>query len=834
MPLHGTAGTHPSATTGAAGGLRTPAGAAHLDLPADLPRADRRDRRPATEELALPAGTGARLRPSEDHRPAAFALAALCAVLHRHTGQDDFLLAAALPATGPDPVLLRARFDPRAPFTALWDHLHEDTAGRADAPVGRQAEEAAEVPAVAFRYLTADDGTRDGPGGAPYDLAFTLDTTRTPMVLRLGYDAGLHERETAARLLRHTRTLLDAAGDEPGRPVAELPVGDGAVAAPRPWALPAPAGHLPPPAAGVTEGLVHRFKAVAAAHGDRPALRGPSGELRYADLDRITDTMAPRLPRPPAEEGTGRVALLCAHDTGAVLGVWSALKAGAAYVPLDPRLDDTRLAAILADAGADALLCDAALAGRAAALAPALPVVPLPTSYDAVERTGREVAAPTADAMAYVLYTSGTTGTPKGVVQTHGNVLRHALTYAARLRLGPGERVPLLARYSFDAGVMDLFGALLTGACLEVVDPSAHSPASLRAALADAGATVVHCTPTVFRHLTSAGHGDGALDTVRVVVLGGEEATGADAAAFRAAFPAHSRLVNGLGPTECTLALQHLVEPADALRAALPVGRPVEGVEVLLTDTTGRPTEVFGELVLRGARVARGYWRDPERTAAAFTTDADGTPSYRTGDLARRLPDGNLVFCGRRDQRVKIRGQWADPAEVEKLLRVHPTVGQAAVVVDRHPLHGTRLLGYVTSPTFLPPDENELLGYLGRQLPDHAVPARVVVLDSLPVGLTGKLDRSRLPAPAEPAPGQETPRTATEEAVSRIWCEVIGLASVGLREHFVGTGGDSMHLMEMLGRIGDELGADIMPGDFLASPTVETLARLVDDDLAAS
>ncbi|ARZ65830.1 hypothetical protein SMD11_0164 [Streptomyces albireticuli] len=298
MPLHGTAGTHPSATTGAAGGLRTPAGAAHLDLPADLPRADRRDRRPATEELALPAGTGARLRPSEDHRPAAFALAALCAVLHRHTGQDDFLLAAALPTTGPDPVLLRARFDPWAPFTALWDHLHEDTAGRADTPVGRPAEEAAEVPAVAFRYLTADDGTRDGPGGAPYDLAFTLDTTRTPMVLRLGYDAGLHERETAARLLRHTRTLLDAAGDEPGRPVAELPVEDGAVAAPRPWALPAPAGHLPPPAAGVTEGLVHRFKAVAAAHSDRPALRGPSGELRYADLDRITDTMAPRLPRP--------------------------------------------------------------------------------------------------------------------------------------------------------------------------------------------------------------------------------------------------------------------------------------------------------------------------------------------------------------------------------------------------------------------------------------------------------------------------------------------------------------------------------------------------------
>ncbi|MCD9194311.1 AMP-binding protein [Streptomyces albireticuli] len=859
MRLNGIAGAPRSAASGAPDdhGRHAPDDATPVEVPADRPRSVPQAFRPATEELLLAPGTAphARFRP-EDERSPAFALAALCAVLHRHTARTGFVLTVRLPAGAYVPAPLYAQVDPEGSFTALWDRVHRDTTDEASAArLPRRetgSDEHAPRTAVAFHHLATGHGTGTGTAGAPpHDMVFTLDATALSVALRLTYNTELYERATAERLLRHLATLLGAAEEEPGRPVAELPVEDAPVAAPAPWRIPAPAGHLTPPAPGTAESLVDRFRATAAAHPGRPALRGPSGPLGYAELDRLTDATARRLPRPPAG-GSGRVALLCGHDTGAVLGVWSALKAGAAYVPLDPRLDDARLAAILSDAGAHAVLCDAGLADRAAALAPALPVLSLPAvGEDArtAPRSAREAtdgpaapgsSSPVADDMAYVLYTSGTTGAPKGVVQTHGNVLRHALTYATRLCLGPGDRVPLLARYSFDAGVMDLFGALLTGACLEVVDPTTHSPASLRTALADAGATVVHCTPTVFRHLTGPtrdgdvrgrGTGGTALEAVRVVVLGGEEATGADAASFRSVFPSPCVLVNGLGPTECTLALQHLVRPGDALRASLPVGLPVEGVDALLTDGSGRPTEVFGELVLRGTAVARGYWQDPGRTAAAFTADTDGTPLYRTGDLARRLPDGSLVFCGRRDQRVKIRGQWADPAEVEKLLRVHPTVGQAAVVTDRQPSHGPRMVAYVTSPTFLPPDEDELLGYLGRQLPDHAVPARVVVLDSLPVGLTGKLDRSRLPAPPEAGPGPEAPRTGTEEEVARIWCEVLGLQAVGLREHFVGTGGDSMHLMEMLARIEDELGADVMVGDFLASPTVESLARLVEDDL---
>jgi acyl-CoA synthetase (AMP-forming)/AMP-acid ligase II/aryl carrier-like protein len=403
-------------------------------------------------------------------------------------------------------------------------------------------------------------------------------------------------------------------------------------------------------------------------------------------------------------------------------------------------------------------------------------------------------------------------------MQSHRNVLAHAIRYAERLRIGPTDRLPVVARYTSDAAVMDLFGGLLSGACLHLIDPYAQSPAGLRAALVEARATVLHCTPTLFRHLVSHAAVAGLHSDIRAVVLGGEETTQADLADF------------GLGPTECTIALQYLVDPAADRLPSVPVGHPVDGVTVDLVDTSGRRTEVFGEVVLRSEQVALGYWNQPERTAEVFGTDPDGSRFYRTGDLARRLPDGRLVFCGRRDQQVKIRGYRVEPAEAETLLRAHPTVRRAAVVVDRHPENGARLVGYVTSPGALNADPEELLGYLGRQLPSYAVPDRVMVLDRLPIGPTGKLDRARLPTPPEPAKeAGNVPRTDLEQALARIWCDVLGRESAGLRDNFLASGGDSLRVMELLARISEELGAEVSLVVFLGSPTVETLVKCVEN-----
>jgi amino acid adenylation domain-containing protein len=595
------------------------------------------------------------------------------------------------------------------------------------------------------------------------------------------------------------------------------------------WRLPVPAGHVEPRSCGTAETLVDRFRETAARFHDRLAVSGPSGALTYGELDAASDAMANAL-RQAAPAGR-RFALLCDHDVGVPVAVWSTLKTGGAYVPLDPRQPDGRLATILAGAAVDAVLCDRALAARAAGLAGGKPLLALGEADAAGGAAGAGEARPAPGALAYVLHTSGSTGRPKGVMQTHANALVHAVTYARRVRIGSLDRVPLLARCTFDAAVMDLFGALLTGASLHVIDPATLTPAGLRAALARTAPTILHATPTLFRHLLRDGdERDLApdLQSIRVVVLGGEEVTGDDLAAFYRCFPTHASLVNGYGPTECTLALQHLASRSDVARPSVPIGRPVEGIEAQLIDDEGRMAEQHGELVLRGRQLAVGYL-DEIQSSGAFGVDPDGVPVYRTGDLARKLPDGTLLFAGRRDRQLKIRGQRVEPGEVEALLRMHPTVGQAVVVgrrrVERNPL----LIGYVTSATPLPADPGELVSYLQRHLPAYSVPARIVVLAELPVGTTGKVDVARLPAPQDdlPAAGAAA-RTPLEQAVARIWCAVLGIASAGVEDNFVMSGGDSLQVLSLLSAVQGEFGIDLTLQGFLADPTIRWLAQEIE------
>ncbi|SDT81836.1 amino acid adenylation domain-containing protein [Streptomyces sp. TLI_053] len=815
-------------------------GATEIDLATDRPRATAGPYRPGTERLPLPAATAALLDEvsgSAGVPPSITVLTAWAAVLHRHTGQSDLLLGLATgPGTGPGvrPLLLRLR--PAAPFAEELLRVH----AAADATAATTTDAGAAAPHRAppeLRALAGHPGDRELREAAP-DLALSLEREDGAAGLCLRYNTGLLARSTALWVLGHCLTLLGEALADPGRPVRELRVQDEPPAAP--WSLPVPAGFTAPAPPGPGETLVDRFLRTAAEHAGRTAVTGPSGTLDYAGLERVTAATARRLRR---FGGPGRrVALLCAHDIGAVVGAWSVLRTGAAYVPLDPRQPDGRLTRLLLDVDAAAVVCDPELAERAALLARGRQIVPLdPTDPGAdpgpvpgaEPRPGAgEPPAAGADALAYLLHTSGSTGRPKAVMQTRGNVLAHALTYADRIRLGPGDQVPLLARHTFDAAVMDLYGALLTGATLHVLDPLLPAP-RLRERLGAAGATVLHCTPTVFRHLTgdlaedAAGH-EAALGTVRVVVLGGEEAGRHDLRRFLRAFPDGSALVNGLGPTECTLVTQHLAGRADLGGGALPVGGPVDGVRIRLLDTDGHPTELRGELEVRGDRVATGYWNQPEVTAGAFGTAPDGTRYYRTGDLVRRRADGALVFLGRGDRQIKIRGHRIEPGEIEAVLRGHPTVAEAVLTVDtRRPT--ARLVAYVTPATAFPPDAEELGRYLARTLPEHAVPWRVVALERLPLGPTGKLDRAALPAPEEaPAGIGDAPDTPTERAVADVWCRVLGVPSARLHSNFVASGGDSVQLLTLLTELRAELGVELDLLEVLAAPTVATMAHLIE------
>ncbi|MDH6578571.1 amino acid adenylation domain-containing protein [Kitasatospora sp. MAP5-34] len=802
------------------------------ELPADLPPPATGGFRPGTEERRLPAETAGKLAEltaagGATTEPVVL-LAALAAVLHRHTGNTDLLIGLDARLLGDQqaaPVLLPLRLpvDPAASFAELLAetrHAATEALAHAPEPPG---------PGTGIRIAVRPPGTDDQP--APLDAAFTLTRQDGAATLGLRYDQGRHTRATAVWLLGHLATLLAGAVAEPGRRLRDLRVQHDPAPAPD-WDLPTPAQYVPPAPPGAAESLVDRFRTVSHAHGDRIAVSGPSGRYRYAELDRLTTRLAHRLRR-HAGPGT-RVALLCEHDIGAAVGIWSVLKSGAAYVPLDPRQPDGRLARIAANAGVSAIVCDPALADRARKLVRERPVLTLEPAGPEPEGELPGPAGP--QELAYLLHTSGSTGTPKAVMQSHGNVLAHTLGYAQRIRIGVGDQLPLLARLAFDAAAMDFFGALLTGATLHITDPLLPAP-QLRGRLGAMAASVLHCTPTLFRHLVGdlgedRSGPDAVLAGVRVVVLGGEEATRQDLRRFLAVFGRRSVLVNGLGPTECTVALQHLATRADLDRPTLPVGRPVPGLEVRLLDAEGEPTEVYGELELIGDRVALGYWDQKETTAAAFRTHPDGSRSYRTGDLARRLPDGSLVFLGRRDRQLKIRGHRLEPGEIESALRAHPTVAQAAVAVDDRSAP-PRLVAYVSSATAFPPDGRELVGYLARILPDYAVPAQVVVLDSMPLGPTGKLDRSRLPLPDPlPAPtagaDDEQPQTPVERAVARSWCRTLALPRAGLHDSFMASGGDSIRMLALLAALRDEFAVDVPLTEFLNAPTIATLARIID------
>lgn len=759
-------------------------------------------------------------------------LAAWAAVLHRHTGQREQLIgldtASFTDAPAPPTVPLPVRLRTDAPFAEELTRLHDavtDTLSGGDAvaaPADPRAV-AGRSPAPSLRHGT-------------WDVALTLDPGRGRTGLTLHYNASLFTRATALWILGHCARLLAEAVAAPGTPLRDLPVQDEPENVP--WHLPVPDGYGAPAAVRPGESLVDRFRDTAATHPDRLAVTGSRGGLTYADLDRVSDTVARRLRR-SAGPGT-RVALLCGHDVDAVAAIWSVLKTGAAYVPLDPRQPDSRLTRLLTDADVGAIVCDPALTARAGVLSRGGRVVPidaldvlktLDASGPAEQPPSAERAPGDADALAYLLHTSGSTGRPKAVAQSHANVLAHTLTYARRLRVGPGDRIPLLARYTFDAAVMDLYAALLTGASLHVVDPVATAP-ELRERLGHASVTVLHGTPTLFRHLVGdlpedTGP-DPAFASVRAVVLGGEEAGQHDLRRFLAAFPRDSSLVNGLGPTECTLVAQYLASPADLAGTALPVGHPVEGVSLRLLDEDGRPTELLGELEVRGDCVAHGYWKEPAATDAAFGTGPDGTRHYRTGDLVRRRADGALVFAGRKDRQIKLRGHRIEPGEIEAALRSHPTVAEAVVTVDTRAA-SPRLVGYVTPATGFPPDTAELLAYLARTLPDYAVPWQVLALDRLPLGPTGKVDRSRLPVPEEvSAVIPAAPTTPLEQAVAAIWCRVLGTASADLHGNFMAAGGDSVRMLTLLTDVKDELGAEAPLMEFLAAPTIATLVKLIE------
>lgn len=662
-----------------------------------------------------------------------------------------------------------------------------------------------------------------GDEGVHYPLALTALPGRR-LRLELGYRPDALDEERVRQVADRLRRAFEAFTATPDLPLGQLDLlGSGDAAA----LTAAPARHAVPDTtltALLTEQAARTPGATAVVFED--------AELTYAELDARAGELASRLARLGA--GPGRVvAVALPRSAELVVALNAVLRAGAAYLPLDPGYPADRLAFMLADARPVALVTDAATGAHLPRDA-SVPVVvldgPEPSADGDAAAAAVRPAAP-ADP-AYVIYTSGSTGRPKGVVVPHSAIVNRLLWTQAEYGLTPDDRVLQKTPSSFDVSVWEFFWPLITGATLVVARPQGHlDPQYLARLIRERGITTAHFVPSMLRAFLGEPEAAGCTGLARVLCSG--EALAPDlVGTFHRLYDGDVELHNLYGPTEAAVDVTHRAcPPQDADRDTVPIGRPVWNTSVYVLDAGLRPVPagVPGELYLAGPQLAHGYLGRAALTAERFTADPYGPPGsrmYRTGDLARLGADGVVEYLGRTDDQVKIRGFRIEPGEVEAALAAQPGVREAAVVARRDLGAGGDpvLVAYVCGTT---PDPVLLRRALASTLPEHYVPAAFVVLDALPLTPSGKLDRRALPAPdlgAGAGTGRR-PRTPAEEMLCGLFGEVLGLPEVGIDDNFFDLGGHSLLATRLASRVRSTLGADLALRTLFDAPTVAALAQ---------
>ncbi|WP_254716747.1 non-ribosomal peptide synthetase [Actinomadura sp. WMMB 499] len=683
------------------------------------------------------------------------------------------------------------------------------------------------LPGVRAEALPPAEGT-----AARFDLSFTFAERRdgdgAPAGLTgdLQYAADLFDAATAEALAWRLVRVLEQVAADPAVTVGGVDLLDGAErarAVRRPAARPAPAATLP-----------DLFEAQAARTPDATAVTCDGGALTYAALDARANRLAHELIARGAGPET-RVGVVLDRTADLVAVLLAVLKAGAAYVPVDPAHPAGRIAATLADARPSLVVCTAATAPRGAreplvlddpATSAALAARPATAPSDADRTVPLRPAHP-----AYVIYTSGSTGRPKGVAVPHAAVVRLLAETRPWFRFGPRDVWTFFHSYAFDFSVWEIWGALLHGGRLVVVPrTTARTPHAFLDLLAAEGVTVLNQTPSAFAQLMAADAESPGTDlaALRYVVFGGEPLDPGRLTGWYDRHPG-TALVNMYGITETTV---HVTSaPLDAeLCASRPggvIGEPIPDLSVHVLDGWLRPVPpgVTGELYVAGPGLARGYLDRPALTAERFVANpfAPGR-MYRSGDLARYRRDGSLEHLGRADRQVQLRGFRVEPGEVEAVLDRHDGVDQVAVIA-RADTGTQRLVAYVVGGA----DGTALREFAAARLPEYMVPAAFVRLGALPVTVNGKLDRAALPAPDFAAlAGDRAPRTPAEDVLCGLFAEILGLDRVGAGDSFFDLGGDSLLAMRLLARVRSVLDAELGVRELFAAPTVEAMGRLVD------
>jgi aspartate racemase len=834
-----------------------------LELPADRPRPSVRTSRGALHSAVFPGRLYDSLRELGVHHyctPFMALLATFYVLLHRYTGQEAIIVGGPIAnRSRPELEGLIGFFANTLPFRGdlsgdptfheLLERVRKmalGAYGHQDLPFEKLVEELVpdrdasrsplvqvmfalhdtvwpplQLPGVTLERLPADTGT------AKFDLIFTLVKGAEGLVGRFEYNTDLFDAETMACMAEHYRILLEGIPAAPDAHISELPLltegerhtllvewNDTSVPFPDDACV-----HE------LFEAQVQRSPdAVAAVHG--------SEQITYGELDTRANQLAHHL----RQRGVGPdvlVGLCVERSLRMLVGMLGILKAGGAYLPLDPSYPQERLRFMLEDAEAPILLTEESLLGR-------LPMgsaeaICLDRDWEAIAAAGDELVdgGATADNLVYVIYTSGSTGRPRGGGIPHRAVVRLVIN-ADYLRLGPSDVVAQASTATFDAATFELWGALLNGSRLVIVDRDLLlAPNRFADFIRSSGVNVLFLTTALFNQF--ARQQPSAFSTVDHLLFGGEAV---DPSSVREVLRhgAPRRLLHVYGPTETTtFASWHEVDSVAEDATTVPIGRPIANTSIYILDGRLQPAPVGvpGELHIGGPGLARGYVKRPELTAEKFIASpfADGPEDrlYRTGDVARFLPDGNIEFLGRVDYQVKIRGYRIELGEIEAALSQHPMVA-ATVVVMREEVPGEkRLVAYVAPGGGGQPDAAELRRFLREELPDYMVPSSYVMLDEMPLTPSGKVDRRSLPAPSEApavaAAGLVAPRDALEYQISRVCAEVLGIARVGVDDDFFELGGHSLLAVRLMAELEKALGRSLPLEVLFRGPTVRQLAR---------
>ncbi len=787
-------------------------------------------------------------------------LAAVNALLYRYTGQEDIIIGS--PIAGREhadlhdqigfylnTLALRTRFSGTDSYQALFDkvqavtmdaythqvypfdeliddlNLQRDMSRSAlfDVMVVLQNNETKVTTAAAPSTAAAASDTLNAApygGGEPpvskFDITFNFTEAGDELHAVVDFNSDIYSTDTIQRMLNHLEQLMQAIIQQPTEPIHTLPYLSATETDQLLLNFNDTQADYPKDTT-----LVSWFETQTAATPDKIAVVFGDTKLSYAALNEQANQLGHYLRQEYQLQPNDFVGICLQRSHWLMVAIWGILKSGSAYVPMDPDYPQERIDFLIKDSACKVLI-DAAFIDRFA-------------QQQGLSTQNPEPLAKPQD-LAYVIYTSGSTGQPKGVMVAHYNIVNYIHWFVSKYNIQPGESTLLVSSITFDGMLTGLFGAFLSGSAIHVLSKELpQSPQDLASYIHDHQITFIKITPAPLKLMVADEESFDIFKRathLRLILCGGEAINRSDVQAIQTAAP-HITMVNHYGPTETTVGcIAAEVKPA---AGEIPIGFPINNMQVYILDAWQQlvPLGVLGEICISGEGLAKGYLNNPELTAAKYVPNPfkPGERMYKTGDIGRWLPDGRVVFLGRRDHQVKIRGYRIEAGEVEAALQKHPAITGAVVTARAAKTGDNELAAYLIGTE--PLNVQDIRNYLKTQLPDYMVPTHFVQLDAFPLNNSGKVDRKALPAPEglglQSGVEYIAPRNEVENKLAEIWSELLGRDkdTISVKDNFFELGGHSLKATRLVGRIYKELEVKLPLQSVFIKAILEEQALLV-------